>query len=83
MLVVVLCIPTLCLFGLMIMSLPLLFGTGEDRWMATLMMIKGWRMRYSPFADNTTYCPDTFQVRMEKIKSCTKRISLWLFLLVS
>ncbi|CAL1533693.1 unnamed protein product [Lymnaea stagnalis] len=35
--------------------------TGEDRWMATLMMINGWRMRYSPFADNTTYCPDTFE----------------------
>ncbi|XP_035824644.1 uncharacterized protein LOC106011246 [Aplysia californica] len=34
--------------------------TGEDRWMATLMMINGWRMRYSPFADNTTYCPDSF-----------------------
>ncbi|KAK0055220.1 chitin synthase chs-2-like isoform X2 [Biomphalaria pfeifferi] len=35
--------------------------TGEDRWMATLMMINGWHMRYSPFADNTTYCPDTFE----------------------
>ncbi|GFS00558.1 chitin synthase [Elysia marginata] len=35
--------------------------TGEDRWMATLMMINGWRMRYSPFADNSTYCPDTFE----------------------
>ncbi|KAK7496348.1 hypothetical protein BaRGS_00012513 [Batillaria attramentaria] len=35
--------------------------TGEDRWMATLMMINGWRLRYSAFADNTTYCPDTFQ----------------------
>lgn len=29
--------------------------------MATLMMINGWRLRYSAFADNTTYCPDTFQ----------------------
>ena len=29
--------------------------------MATLMMIHGWRLRYSSFADNTTYCPDTFQ----------------------
>ncbi|CAG5134390.1 unnamed protein product, partial [Candidula unifasciata] len=35
--------------------------TGEDRWMATLMMINGWRMRYSPFADNSTYCPDSFE----------------------
>ncbi|KAK7110943.1 hypothetical protein V1264_014736 [Littorina saxatilis] len=29
--------------------------------MATLMMINGWRLRYSAFADNTTYCPDTCQ----------------------
>ncbi|XP_076465667.1 uncharacterized protein LOC143297281 [Babylonia areolata] len=35
--------------------------TGEDRWMATLMMINGWRLRYNAFADNTTYCPDTFE----------------------
>ncbi|KAK6166486.1 hypothetical protein SNE40_023162 [Patella caerulea] len=35
--------------------------TGEDRWMATLMMIHGWRLRFSAFADNTTYCPDTFE----------------------
>ncbi|XP_046333000.1 uncharacterized protein LOC124115884 [Haliotis rufescens] len=35
--------------------------TGEDRWMATLMMINGWRLRFSAFADNTTYCPDTFE----------------------
>ena len=25
------------------------------------MMINGWRLRYSAFADNTTYCPDSFQ----------------------
>ncbi|XP_041365067.1 chitin synthase-like [Gigantopelta aegis] len=35
--------------------------TGEDRWMATLMMIHGWRLRFTAFADNTTYCPDTFE----------------------
>ncbi|ESP04299.1 hypothetical protein LOTGIDRAFT_170891 [Lottia gigantea] len=29
--------------------------------MATLMMINGWRLRFSAFADNTTYCPDTFE----------------------
>ncbi|CAI9728096.1 Hypothetical predicted protein [Octopus vulgaris] len=35
--------------------------TGEDRWMATLLMVKGWYMRYSSFARNNTYCPDTFE----------------------
>lgn len=24
------------------------------------MMINGWKLRYSSFAHNTTYCPDTF-----------------------
>lgn len=33
---------------------------GEDRWMATLMMVQGWYMRYSSFARNNTFCPDTF-----------------------
>ncbi|KAK7496323.1 hypothetical protein BaRGS_00012488, partial [Batillaria attramentaria] len=33
--------------------------TGEDRWMCTLMMMKGWKLRYSTYAVNSTYCPDT------------------------
>ncbi|KAL5017547.1 hypothetical protein ScPMuIL_007136 [Solemya velum] len=34
--------------------------TGEDRWMCTLMMLRGWQLRYSYAARNTTYCPDNF-----------------------
>ena len=34
---------------------------GEDRWMATLLMVQGWYMRYSCFAPNNTFCPDTFE----------------------
>ena len=32
--------------------------TGEDRWMCTLMMLKGWKLRYCSTATNTTFCPE-------------------------
>ncbi|XP_050418787.1 chitin synthase chs-1 isoform X1 [Patella vulgata] len=35
--------------------------TGEDRWMCTLMMLRGWKLRYSTFGVNSTYCPDTIE----------------------
>ncbi|CAC5388361.1 CHS1 [Mytilus coruscus] len=31
---------------------------GEDRWMCTLMMLKGWKLIYSSTARNTTFCPE-------------------------
>lgn len=31
--------------------------TGEDRWMCTLMMLQGWKMKFCTFGFNTTYCP--------------------------
>ncbi|KAJ8313553.1 LOW QUALITY PROTEIN: hypothetical protein KUTeg_008114 [Tegillarca granosa] len=31
---------------------------GEDRWMCTLMMLKGWELRYTYHGRNTTYCPE-------------------------
>ncbi|XP_063399499.1 chitin synthase chs-2-like [Mytilus trossulus] len=31
---------------------------GEDRWMCTLMMLKGWKLRYCSTATNTTFCPE-------------------------
>lgn len=34
------------------------FMSGEDRWMCTLMMLKGWKLRYSSNARNTTFCPE-------------------------
>ncbi|ESP04301.1 hypothetical protein LOTGIDRAFT_136430 [Lottia gigantea] len=33
--------------------------TGEDRWMCTLMMLRGWKLKYSTFGVNSTFCPDT------------------------
>ncbi|KAK7109660.1 hypothetical protein V1264_013661 [Littorina saxatilis] len=35
--------------------------TGEDRWMCTLMMMRGWKLRYSTNAVNSTYCPDNVE----------------------
>ncbi|XP_036362449.1 chitin synthase chs-2-like isoform X1 [Octopus sinensis] len=35
--------------------------TGEDRWMCTLMMMRGWKLKYCTFAFNTTYCPSTVE----------------------
>ena len=32
--------------------------SGEDRWMCTLMMMHGWKLRYSSYGTNSTYCPD-------------------------
>lgn len=31
--------------------------TGEDRWMCTLMMLQGWKLKFCTFGLNTTYCP--------------------------
>lgn len=33
---------------------------GEDRWLCTLMMLKGWKLEYSSYSHNSTFCPDTF-----------------------
>ena len=35
-------------------------SAGEDRWMCTLMMLRGWKLGYSNFSCNGTYCPDNF-----------------------
>ncbi|XP_033762780.1 uncharacterized protein LOC117344218 [Pecten maximus] len=32
---------------------------GEDRWMCTLMMLKGWKLRYIQTGRNSTFCPET------------------------
>ncbi|XP_069101066.1 uncharacterized protein [Argopecten irradians] len=32
---------------------------GEDRWMCTLMMLKGWKLRYVMAGRNSTFCPET------------------------
>ncbi len=34
--------------------------------MCTLMMMRGWKLKYSAFCDNTTFCPDTFQEFMKQ-----------------
>ncbi|XP_013397053.1 uncharacterized protein LOC106163885 isoform X2 [Lingula anatina] len=33
--------------------------TGEDRWMCTLLMSKGWKMAYNDFCSNSTFCPES------------------------
>ena len=34
--------------------------SGEDRWLCTLMMLNGWKLEYTPYSKNSTFCPDTF-----------------------
>lgn len=34
--------------------------------MCTLMMLNGWKLEYTAFCDNTTYCPDTFEEFMKQ-----------------
>ncbi|XP_022802804.1 uncharacterized protein LOC111340249 isoform X2 [Stylophora pistillata] len=33
---------------------------GEDRWMCTLMIQSGWRLSYCAAAENSTFCPESF-----------------------
>ncbi|XP_068739006.1 uncharacterized protein [Montipora capricornis] len=33
---------------------------GEDRWMCTLMIQRGWRLTYCAAAVDSTYCPESF-----------------------
>ena len=33
---------------------------GEDRWLCTLMVEKGWRLEYSALSEDSTYCPEEF-----------------------
>ena len=33
---------------------------GEDRWLCTLLIQKGWRLEYAALAENSTYCPESF-----------------------
>ena len=33
---------------------------GEDRWLCTLLVKKGWRLEYAALAKNYTFCPDSF-----------------------
>ncbi|XP_066284168.1 uncharacterized protein [Branchiostoma lanceolatum] len=34
---------------------------GEDRWLSTLLVEKGWRLEYGAVAECKTYCPDTLE----------------------
>ena len=33
---------------------------GEDRWLCTLLMKKGWKLEYCPTSENYTLCPESF-----------------------
>ena len=34
---------------------------GEDRWLCTLLIQKGWRLEYCAISQDYTYCPETFE----------------------
>jgi hypothetical protein len=34
---------------------------GEDRWLCTLLVIRGWRLDYCAVAKDSTYCPENFK----------------------
>ncbi|XP_035676966.1 uncharacterized protein LOC118416032 isoform X1 [Branchiostoma floridae] len=34
---------------------------GEDRWLSTLLVEKGWRLEYGAVAECKTFCPDTLE----------------------
>ena len=33
---------------------------GEDRWLCTLLIQKGWRLEYAALSENSTFCPEDF-----------------------
>eukprot|EP00043_Microstomoeca_roanoka_P012335 m.119170 g.119170 ORF g.119170 m.119170 type:complete len:1665 (-) comp15462_c2_seq1:532-5526(-) len=35
---------------------------GEDRWLCTLLVVRGWRLEYCAAAKDKTYCPDSIEV---------------------
>ena len=36
------------------------YDQGEDRWLCTLLLQRGWRVEYSAASDSFTACPETF-----------------------
>ena len=36
------------------------FDQGEDRWLCTLLLQRGWRVEYSAASDSFTACPESF-----------------------
>ena len=41
------------------LSMRVVFSSGEDRWMCTLMVQRGWRLAYCAAAEDSTYCPES------------------------
>ncbi len=48
-----------CLIIITTTKIVFLFFLGEDRWLCTLLMQRGWRLAYSAHAHNSTHCPET------------------------
>jgi len=42
------------------MSLYNIYGAGEDRWLCTLLLQRGYRVEYSAASDAYTQCPEGF-----------------------
>jgi len=43
------------------MSLYNIYGAGEDRWLCTLLLQRGYRVEYSAASDSYTQCPEGFE----------------------
>lgn len=60
-----------------------LYLLGEDRWMCTLMIQKGWRLTYCAAAEDSTYCPESFDEFYKQRRRWTPSTLANLVLLVS
>ena len=56
---------------------------GEDRWMCTLMIERGWRVTYCAAAEDSTYCPETFDEFYKQRRRWTPSTLANLVLLIS
>ncbi|XP_078360423.1 uncharacterized protein LOC144644771 isoform X1 [Oculina patagonica] len=56
---------------------------GEDRWMCTLMVQRGWRLTYCAAAVDSTYCPESFDEFYKQRRRWTPSTLANLVLLVS
>ncbi|XP_020627360.1 uncharacterized protein LOC110064629, partial [Orbicella faveolata] len=56
---------------------------GEDRWMCTLMVERGWRLTYCAAAEDSTYCPESFDELYKQRRRWTPSTLANLVLLVS
>ena len=64
-------------------SIRVVYSLGEDRWMCTLMVQRGWRLSYCAAAEDSTYCPESFEEFYKQRRRWTPSTLANLVLLVS